>query len=152
MVKAPAKNTLEYYLAKQAVHLTNYGGTPMVLARTLGITVRKLRISKTGTSAYELRFQNGTGRVEMQLAKYRFVENAYGYRRFYFDAIDGLLKEALAWIPQSTVAIATNLAILNITDDELLRKAGVEFLLQVHDSSVFQWPSHLALVRQATTA
>jgi DNA polymerase I-like protein with 3'-5' exonuclease and polymerase domains/uracil-DNA glycosylase len=139
----PAKNTWEYYAAKQAVHLSHYGGTAMVLARTLGITVHEADRFQKRYFGVRTRIPKWHNRIQLQLAKCRYVENAYGYRRFYFDYLDGLLKEALAWIPQSTVGIATNLAILNISDDEILRKAGVEFLLQVHDSSVFQWPSYL---------
>jgi DNA polymerase I-like protein with 3'-5' exonuclease and polymerase domains len=141
--KAPPKNSLEYYLAKQAVHLSHYGGTANVLARTLGITVREADHFQKRYFGVRTAIPKWHRKVEMQLARHRYVENAYGYRRFYFDRVDGLLKEALAWIPQSTVAIATNLAILNITDDLELRRAGVEFLLQVHDSSVFQWPTYI---------
>lgn len=141
--KAPAKGTLQYYLAKQAVHLSHYGGTANVLARTLGITVAEADRFQKRYFSVRTRIPVWHRRVEMQLSKHRYVENAYGYRRFYFDRIDGLLKEALAWIPQSTVAIATNLGILGITDDQELAKARCEFLLQVHDSSVFQWPTYL---------
>lgn len=141
--QAPKKGTLNYYLAKQGVHLTHYGGTPQVLARTLGITVNEADRFQKRYFSVRTGIPKWHRRIELQLATKRYVENAFGYRRFYFDRIDNLLKEALAWIPQSTVAIATNLGILNITDDEELRKAGVEFLLQVHDSSVFQWPAYL---------
>lgn len=141
--KAPEKGTLNYYLAKQAVHLSHYGGTPPVLARTLGITVAEADSFQKRYFGVRTQIPKWHRRVELQLATKRYVENAYGYRRYYFDRLDGLLKEALAWIPQSTVAIATNLGILNITDDNSLRNARCEFLLQVHDSSVFQWPSYL---------
>jgi len=141
--KAPKKGTLNYYLAKQGVHLTHYGGTPNVLARTLGITVREADSFQKRYFSVRTGIPKWHRRVEFQLAKCRYVENAYGYRRFYFDRIDGLLKEALAWIPQSTVAIATNIGILNITDDPELTRARVRFLLQVHDSSVFEWPTYL---------
>lgn len=138
--KAPAKGTLNYYLAKQAVHLSHYGGTANVLARTLGITVHEADIFQKRYFGVRTQIPKWHNRIRLQLATKRYVENAYGYRRFYFDRIDNLLKEALAWIPQSTVAIATNLGILNITSDQELTRARCEFLLQVHDSSVFQWP------------
>jgi DNA polymerase I-like protein with 3'-5' exonuclease and polymerase domains/uracil-DNA glycosylase len=138
--KVPKKGTLNYYLAKQGVHLTHYGGTANVLARTLGITVREAELFQKRYFSVRVGIPKWHRRIELQLATKRYVENAYGYRRFYFDRIDNLLKEALAWIPQSTVAIATNLGILNISDDAALTRARVEFLLQVHDSSIFQWP------------
>jgi len=54
--------------------------------------------------------------------------------------MEGLLKEALAWIPQSTVAVCTNLGLLACTADRRLREWGVQLLLQVHDSALYQWP------------
>jgi len=64
------------------------------------------------------------------------VRNAFGFRRYYFERIEGLLPEALAWIPQSTVAITINKGLLNLYRN--LKQ--VQILLQVHDSLVFQYP------------
>jgi len=75
-------------------------------------------------------------RVETQLHTKRFVENRFGYRRFYFDRVDALLPEALAWIPQSTVAITINRIWLNI----YTHLPEVQVLLQVHDSLAGQFP------------
>jgi DNA polymerase I-like protein with 3'-5' exonuclease and polymerase domains len=77
-------------------------------------------------------------RVERQLMTERCVYNKFGFRRYYFDRIEGLLPEALAWIPQSTVAIIIDKGIVNV--DENLRELRCEPLLQVHDSGVFQYP------------
>jgi len=74
--------------------------------------------------------------TERQLHTHRFVENRYGYRRFYFDRVEGLLPEALAWIPQSTVAITINKIWSNIY--HFLPE--VQVLLQVHDSLAGQFP------------
>lgn len=124
--------------AKAGVHLTNYGGTPPVLAAALGITRHEAeRFQRRWFDAHPA-IKEWHRRTESQLMSRRYVENAFGYRRFYFDRIEGILKEALAWIPQSTVAIAVNLGIMQVVD--LLRWNGVQFLLQVHDSAVFQWP------------
>jgi DNA polymerase I-like protein with 3'-5' exonuclease and polymerase domains len=137
------KGTLKYYYAKQGVHLTNYGGTPPVLAKTLNITVHEADQFQKRWFSVHPAIAKWHRRVLLQLSTKRFVENAFGYRRFYFGRIEDTLKEALAWIPQSTVAIATNLGILNVDRSDELRNLGVQFLLQVHDSSVFQWPTFL---------
>ena len=131
------------YYAKQGVHLTNYGGSAKVLAMTLGITVHEAENFQKRWFGAHPRIAQWHRRILMEISSRRWVENIFGYRRFYFDRIDGILKEALAWIPQSSVAIMTNLAILSITDSEEFRKANVQFLLQVHDSSLFQAPSYL---------
>lgn len=135
-----SKDDREYYYAKQGVHLTNYGGSPQVLAMTLGITVHAAEQFQKKWFGAHPKIKIWQENVNMQLITKRYVENKYGYRRFYFDRIEGLLKEALAWIPQSTVAVATNLGILRVDADSTLRSLGVQLLLQVHDSAVFQWP------------
>jgi DNA polymerase I-like protein with 3'-5' exonuclease and polymerase domains/uracil-DNA glycosylase len=137
-----SKDDIKRYYAKQGVHLTNYGGTDRVLAMTLGITVHEAdKFQKTWFGAHP-KIKQWHQKTLIQLSTRRYVENAYGYRRFYFDRMgDSLLKEALAWIPQSTVAIATNLGILAATDNQVFAKGGLDFLLQVHDSSLFQFPT-----------
>ena len=122
--------------AKAGVHLTNYGGTVPVLASTLGITRAEAeRFQARYFDAYP-EVKQWHDRILDELQTRRYVENVFGYRRFYFDRIDNLLKEALAWIPQSSVAIAVNLGIQRV------RKTlpWAEFLLQVHDSAVHQFP------------
>lgn len=125
--------------AKTGVHLTNYGGTPPVLAQALGITIHEAERFQARWFSAHPAIREWHNRILSELQSRRYVENAFGYRRFYFDRIEGVLKEALAWIPQSTVAIAVNLGILQVI--ERLRQFDVQFLLQVHDSAVFQWPT-----------
>lgn len=77
-------------------------------------------------------------RTERSLYQTRSVRNAFGYRIVYFDRIDSLLSQAVAWGPQSTVAEVCFRGALQL-------RSGVpwaELLLQVHDSIVFQIPSH----------
>lgn len=66
----------------------------------------------------------------------RTVGNKFGFRIIYFDRIQGLLPEAVAWGPQSTVAINCNkgaLALRRTVD-------WVQLLLQTHDSLTVQYP------------
>jgi DNA polymerase I-like protein with 3'-5' exonuclease and polymerase domains len=76
-------------------------------------------------------------RTERQLQTSRMVVNKFGYRRVYFDRIEGLLPEALAWVPQSTVAIYIN----KIWDAVVTQLKEVQVLMQVHDSLVWQAPT-----------
>lgn len=73
----------------------------------------------------------------MQLAQERRVTNRFGNMRYYFDRIDTLLPEALAWIPQSTVALVIERGLVQLDS----RIPEVDVLMQVHDSVVFQYPS-----------
>jgi len=128
---------------KAGVHLTNYGGNARTLASTLGITIHEAeRFQKTWFGAHPgiRRWHN---EIEHQIQTRRYVENKFGYRRFYFDRVEHLLPEALAWIPQSTVALVINHGWANIDENLPL----VQILLQVHDSIVGQYPlSHQPFV------
>lgn len=124
--------------AKAGVHLTNYGGNARTLSKTLGITVHEAdKFQATWFSAHP-NIKDWHDEIERQLQTRRYVENKFGYRRFYFDRIERLLPEALAWIPQSTVGLVINHGWLNI-DTNL---PEVQILLQVHDSIVGQYPTH----------
>ena len=125
--------------AKAWVHGTNYGGGPRTMAVNCGITVHEAERRRARWFSAHPGIRTWHEKVESDLASQRCVTNRFGYRRFYFDRIEGLLPEALAWIPQSTVACVINRAYVNIFRN--LREAQV--LLQVHDSLAGQFPTHL---------
>ncbi|HWI68255.1 MAG TPA: DNA polymerase, partial [Nitrospiraceae bacterium] len=117
-------------LAKVWVHGTDYGGGPRTMAINCGITVHTAEVYQKRWFQAHPGIPSWHRRVENSLRTKRAVSNAFGYRRFYFDRIDGILPEALAWIPQSTVAIVIN----RIWWWLYAQAPGVEVLLQVHDS------------------
>jgi DNA polymerase I-like protein with 3'-5' exonuclease and polymerase domains len=84
-------------------------------------------------------------RTERALQTTRMVTNRFGYRRPYFDRVEGLLPEALAWVPQSTVALYIN----KIWDAVVTALPDVHVLLQVHDSLVWQCPTSVYELRKA---
>lgn len=121
-------------LAKGGVHATNYGAKAPTLAKALGVTVREAEhFQRTWFSAHPGIRQWHT-RIEMDLAQRRMVTNKFGNFRYYFDRIEQLLPQALAWIPQSTVALVINRGLVNV-DREV---PEVQPLMQVHDSLVMQ--------------
>lgn len=122
-------------LAKAGVHATNYGAKPRTLAAALGVTIHEAeRFQRIWFNAHP-RIRIWQTEVDTQLARNRTVTNKFGNRRYYFDRIENILPEALAWIPQSTVALVINRALVNV-DRELINQ--VEPLMQVHDSLVMQ--------------
>lgn len=133
---------------KQGVHLTNYGGSARTAAKVLGWTVKEAEeFQRRWFAIHPGIKKNFHGRVESSLRSKRMVVNRFGYRRVYFDRIDSCFTEALAWIPQSTVAEVSfqgGLQLLRRTGakydqrGQLLEFGWVEILLQVHDSLVFQ--------------
>lgn len=120
----------ERQFAKNFIHGTNYGGGAPTMAKTVGVSVRD-------SDAYQKRwFSMHPGikvwhqRTQKQLETQRFVENKFGYRRYYFDRVDGLLPEALAWVPQSTVGLVINRVWERIWNEV----PEIQVIIQVHDS------------------
>lgn len=124
------------YLAKRFCHGTNYGGSARTMAITCEITVAESErlqenwfLAHPGIKQWHIRTGN-------QLRKDRTIANRFGYRRFFPDRLDEIFPEALAWVPQSTVANLINKIWLSF-DNEL---PEVEILAQVHDSLAGQVP------------
>lgn len=115
---------------------TNYGGGPRTMAANCGITVHQAELMQKRWFSAHPGIKAWHDRTLSQLQTTRSVYNPFGFRRFYFDRIEGILPEALAWIPQSTVAHVIDEALFNIA----LNLPEVQILLQVHDSLVFQIP------------
>jgi hypothetical protein len=129
---------------------TNYGGKARTCASALSISTWEaeefqrewFRLHPAIAQWHNTTFHN--------LQTTRSVRNPFGFVRTYFDRIENLLPEALAWIPQSTVAIIIDHAYNTIVRE--IREAQV--LLQVHDSLVGQvrieeWPRIKPLLRKA---
>lgn len=133
---------------KQGVHATNYGGSARALCKVLGWTVHESELFQRRWFTIHPGIKNNFhGRIEASLRSSRMVTNKFGYRRVYFDRVESCFTEALAWVPQSTVAEASfrgGLQLERITGTTFdargrhLTTGWVEMLLQVHDSLVFQ--------------
>lgn len=134
---------------KRGVHLTNYGGSARGMAQALGWTVHESeRFQQRWFSLHPgiLRWHN---RYKSQLASNRTIRNAFGFRRVFFGRIDSCFTEALAWTPQSTVALNTYHGALGLESRYWPEQqkpgyipppsdyAGI--LLQTHDSLNFQF-------------
>lgn len=125
----------ERFIAKKFVHLTNYGGSSKTAAASCGLTVQQADRAQRIWFAAHPGIKAWHDRILLQLQQTRCVTNKFGYRRFYFDRIEGLLAQALAWVPQSTVACIINRGYVNLYTH---MAKEVDILLQVHDSLVMQ--------------
>lgn len=176
MMGPDGKREPYYTRVKSGGHASNYGAKPEALVKALGITRHEAeRFQKRWFEIHPaiLEWHERTDR-ELQIT--RQIRNKFGFRRFYFDRVEDLLPEALAWKPQSTVAVVSNIGLTNVhgsfTMPELmfdhlldcnilmirteLQRLGFQMLLQVHDSIVFQYPTRaeaviLPLLRRALT-
>jgi len=118
--------------AKKFCHLTNYGGKGRTCAIALGCTVHEAEKSQARWFEMHPGIKKWHQRTEAQVLGTRTVTNRFGYRRIYFDRVDGLLPEALAWVPQSTVSILISLQHMAIEDE--LGERLCQIQMQVHDS------------------
>ena len=144
------KTSKHRQLAKGGVHATNYGASPQTLARALGVTVKEAeRFQRKWFTAHP-GIKEWHRRVENDLMTKRRVSNAFGNIRHYFDRIQSILPEALAWIPQSTVALVIERGMVRLD----AKIPEVHILMQVHDSLVFQipkyqWRSYLPQIKES---
>lgn len=128
-----------YTKFKSFGHGTHYLGTAHGLAQRLGLTVHESeKIQRWYLGKYP-RIRIWQEEFKKQVASRRYVENKFGYRRYYFDRPDdAMFREAIAWLPQSTVALYINHIWMNLYE----RYPWIWILLQVHDSLVGQYPVH----------
>lgn len=148
----PDGKTDPYYSrAKAGVHLTNYGGKAKTCAAALSIPIWEAENFQSEWFRLHPAIKEWHHTVENGLRTSRSVRNPFGFVRTYFDRIDDLLLgQALAWGPQSAVAIIIDTAYNRITD----HIPEAQILLQVHDSLVGQvpiplWPKIKPRIREA---
>lgn len=137
---------------KTFVHLTNYGGGARTCAIKCNITTHQADLLQRRWFEIHPGIKEWHRRTNASLLGTRTVRNKFGYRRVYFDRIEGLLPEGLAWVPQSTVAILISLMQMAI-EEQLGDRAPI--LLQVHDSIVGQYRTEdeaeiLPLIKRAS--
>lgn len=132
----PDKREKKYRdLGKKIAHASNYLVTPRTCAAQTGILVIEAERFIKRWFYLNPEIPKWHERYARQIQETRTVKNAFGYRRFFFGRTEDCLPEAVAWVPQSTVGLVINHALVNI--DNNLRHI-VNLLLQVHDSLLMQ--------------
>jgi len=119
---------------KAAVHATNYGASARTVAITQGWPISQGEAFQASWFAKHPGIKQWHRTTEYDLRLHRRTTNRFGYRIIWFDRIDGLLPQALAWGPQSTVAFVTFKGAVQLEK----QCPWVEILLQVHDSLLVQ--------------
>ncbi len=134
------KNSPEYKIFKSLCHGTNYLGTADGIAPRIGLLVHETeRIQKWyyQMNPEILKWQED---IKKQVSGRRYVQNSYGYRNYFFDKIEGtIFNQAVAWIPQSSVACLINRIWAALEDN--LSAEDLWILMQVHDSLVGSFPT-----------
>lgn len=126
-----------YAMAKRFIHGTNYGGGHRTMAMSCGLSQHEAETAQHRWFSAHPGIKRWHKRTETTLFNTGTVQNSFGYKFKFFDRPEGLLPKALAWIPQSTVAIVINLGLLNLWN---FMRDDVQLLMQIHDSLVYQFP------------
>lgn len=126
---------MPYRRAKMFVHGTNYGGKARTMAMHCKLTVHEAEVAQRRWFERFPGIKRWHTRVQKELSQTSSVSNKFGFRAIFFSRLDACLPKALAWTPQSTVAIVVNKALL------ALWHKGYDVLLQIHDSVLLQVPT-----------
>lgn len=124
---------------KTFVHLTDYGGAARTCAIKTGCTVHESDMAQRRWFAAHPGIKKWHNRTAAQLAHGRTIINAFGYRMVFFDRVEGLLPQALAWLPSSTIAILASLIHMAVED----ACPDVAITIQCYDSIAGWYPTHL---------
>lgn len=128
----------EYAQFKSLCHGTNYLGTADGIAPRIGLLVQETERIQKWYFGLAKEIQIWQNDIKRQVEGRRYVQNAFGYRNYFFDRIEGtIFNQAVAWVPQSTVACLINRAWVSIEDG----MPEAEILMQVHDSLLGQVPT-----------
>lgn len=137
LLRAPTEQ--ERHFAKTFVHGTNYGGKPRTMAANANCTVHEADLAQRRWFAAHPGIKAWHQRVQAGLMAFRTVSNKFGYRRIYFDRVEGVLSEALGWIPQSTVAILISLMQMKMNELMEMHRLHAPIIMQGHDSVVGEY-------------
>lgn len=129
----------ERELAKRVVHASNYGMGPVTFSRNAGISVaeakRLLNLYFSEYPSIKLWHLN----IASQLRRSRTITTPFGRKRTFFNMWnDSLLREAYAYVPQSTVVEVINVGLRTVW--KRYRGTDVDILLQNHDAILLQVP------------
>jgi DNA polymerase I-like protein with 3'-5' exonuclease and polymerase domains/uracil-DNA glycosylase len=125
---------------KSLAHGTHYLGTAKGLSDRIGLSVHEVDTVQKWYFGKFPEIKRWQEDFKDQVSKRRYIENIFGYRCYIFDRIEGtVFNQAIAWLPQSTVACLINRGYETIHREH----PEIEVLLQVHDSLAGQFPTHL---------
>jgi DNA polymerase-1 len=127
-------------LSKKLGHGSNYYGTPPTMARHAKITTKLAQLFQDRYFPAFPGIPKWHRYVAQQLQQHQVLTTPFGRTRHFFGRPndDATLREAIAFVPQSSTGDRMNLALWRIWKH--LRGAGVQLIAQVHDAVYFQYP------------
>ena len=127
-----------YTEVKSGFFATCYGGGYRTISENLAWPEYRTRAFQAHLFQRFPDIKQYHNRIERQLQLTREVWTEFGYSIHYHGDVRTLLPEALAWIPQATIANVCMYGALALR--KRFSPKQLRILLQVHDSLVFQIP------------
>lgn len=138
------KNDPFYVKFKALCHGSNYLGTSAGLAKQIGLLVHEVDIIQKWYFGKFPKIKSWQDEVKDQAFKRKMVQNVFGYRLYIFKRIEGtVMNEVIAWIPQSSIALLVDRALMTLHDKFPDKGEDMQFdiLQQNHDSLAGQFPT-----------
>jgi DNA polymerase-1 len=130
----------EREIAKRVVHASNYGMGPVTFAKNAGISANEAKALLNAYFAEFPKIKLWHMSIQRDLRNSRVLTTPLGRRRIFFNRWDdSLLREGLAYIPQSTVADLLNMGLRRVYNAYI--GTDVQILLQIHDAILLQVPT-----------
>jgi DNA polymerase I len=133
---------------KSLCHATHYLGIAKNIAGNSNIGLTAREVERVQAWYFELcpEIKAWQQKIIEQIKSTMTVSNAFGYRYTFLSRLENdTFNKAVAWIPQSTVGILINHALVEITRS----LPEVQLLLQVHDSLAGQYPINMPELRES---
>lgn len=139
----------ERYLGKRVRHAGNYGMSWAKLMAVINAEAQETGVAIDAAQAKALIFkyrqlhpmlQSWWNDVLATLQDTHTLYSCHGRKRVFYDRPESILPEAIAYVPQSTVADTLNMGLLRVAASQQLQDLGFRMLLQVHDAIGFQIP------------
>lgn len=154
---AMTKHDKEYTMFKSLCHGTHYLGTAKGLAERIGLLVHEVEVIQKWYFGKFPNLKIWQDYIKNQVISRKMVSNVFGYRCYFFDRIEGtIFNQAIAWIPQSTVACIVNRAMVTLHNQfpNQFKKVQFDVLQHNHDSLAGQFPTeqkefYVAAVKKA---
>ena len=128
----------ERQLAKTLVHAANYGVGERTFAKHIGSSIDRARSLLNQYYALYPAIKRWHLEVQDTIRKSRILRTPLGRKRMFFGrGGPDLIREAIAYVPQSMVSDILNWGIIRADDN---MPPGWEMVMQVHDSVLMQVP------------
>lgn len=150
---------IEYDLGKRTCHASNYCQGPntfrmKVLEETDGQLLLSLEEATLFLSMYKVLFPEVVAwqeRTARRIQDTKLLRNLFGFPRFFARQMtDSYIRDAISWVPQSTVGTLTNIAMTELQDFIDTNKRNWIILNNKHDSLLVEGPSDEAGAIRAT--